>query len=162
VNAARRTAEQDCPIGDHRVVRRVASGKMASRAAFRGAPHDDSNPATNLDLRLLRVSTALLDTGGVGRTAKWWQSRRAQSATPLFALRRSMGDQLFVHDARGVSPTHRALATQPRPHGKRAFGSPPCLPRKLSSSSGGPGCLDRIAVWISRLPLVGHAAGRSG
>jgi transposase len=32
----------------------------------------------------------------------------------------------------------------------------------LAATRGGPGCLNRLAVWISRSPLVDHAAARSG
>lgn len=74
----------------------------------------NSNQVSDLDLRLLRVMSALLDTGGVTRAAQALGVTPSAVSHSLSALRTRMGDQLFVRDARGFSPTPRALAMQPR------------------------------------------------
>jgi DNA-binding transcriptional LysR family regulator len=72
------------------------------------------NQVTDLDLRLLRVMSALLETGGVGRAAEVLGVTPSAVSHSLSSLRTRLGDQLFVRDARGFSPTPRALAMQPR------------------------------------------------
>jgi DNA-binding transcriptional LysR family regulator len=73
-----------------------------------------SNQLTDLDLRLLRVMSALLDTGGVGRAAEALGVTPSAVSHSLAALRTRVGDQLFVRNGGSFSPTPRALAMQPR------------------------------------------------
>lgn len=74
----------------------------------------NSHQVSDLDLRLLRVMSALLDSGGVNRAAEALGVTPSAVSHSLSALRMRMGDQLFVRDAHGFSPTPRALAMQPR------------------------------------------------
>lgn len=74
----------------------------------------NSNQVSDLDLRLLRVMSALLDTGGVSRAAEVLGVTPSAVSHSLSTLRTRMGDQLFVRDGRGFSPTPRALAMQPK------------------------------------------------
>jgi DNA-binding transcriptional LysR family regulator len=74
----------------------------------------NSNQLTDLDLRLLRVMAALLDTGGVKRAAEALGVTPSAVSHSLSALRTRTGDQLFVRCTGGLSPTPRALAMQPR------------------------------------------------
>jgi DNA-binding transcriptional LysR family regulator len=74
----------------------------------------NSNQLTDLDLRLLRVMSALLDNGGVTRAAEALGVTPSAVSHSLAALRTRTGDQLFVRSAGGLSPTPRALAMQPR------------------------------------------------
>lgn len=69
---------------------------------------------TDLDLRLLRVMSALLETGGVSRAAETLNVTPSAISHSLSILRGRMGDQLFVRDSSGFRPTPRALAMQPR------------------------------------------------
>jgi DNA-binding transcriptional LysR family regulator len=69
---------------------------------------------TDVDLRLLRVMGALLETGGVSRAAEVLGVTSSAISHSLSALRRRTGDSLFVRSAGGFSPTPRALAMQPR------------------------------------------------
>lgn len=74
----------------------------------------NGNRLTDLDLRLLRVMDALLDTGGVTRAADALGVTPSAVSHSLAALRTRVGDQLFVRNAGGFSPTPRALGMQPR------------------------------------------------
>jgi DNA-binding transcriptional LysR family regulator len=74
----------------------------------------NSSELTDLDLRLLRVLGALLDTGGVSRAAEALGVTPSAVSHSLAALRTRTGDQLFVRSAGGFSPTPRALAMRPK------------------------------------------------
>jgi DNA-binding transcriptional LysR family regulator len=69
---------------------------------------------TDLDLRLLRVMNALLEQGSVTRAAAALNVTPSAVSHSLAALRSRLGDQLFVRQAGGLSPTPRALAIQPK------------------------------------------------
>jgi DNA-binding transcriptional LysR family regulator len=73
-----------------------------------------SNRVSDLDLRLLRVMSALLETGGVGRAAELLGVTPSAVSHSLAALRTRMGDQLFVRDGQRLRPTPRARAMQPK------------------------------------------------
>jgi len=74
----------------------------------------NKNQITDLDLRLLRVMSALLETGGVSRAAETLNVTPSAISHSLSILRARIGDQLFVRDSSGFRPTPRALAMQPR------------------------------------------------
>jgi DNA-binding transcriptional LysR family regulator len=74
----------------------------------------NANQLTDLDLRLLRVMSALLETGGVSRAAEVLGVTPSAISHSLSALRTRVGDPLFVRSAGGFNPTPRALAMQPR------------------------------------------------
>jgi len=74
----------------------------------------NSNQVSDLDLRLLRVMSALLETGGVSRAAEKLGVTPSAVSHSLSALRTRMGDQLFVRDRQGFIPTPLARAMQPK------------------------------------------------
>lgn len=65
---------------------------------------------TDVDLRLLRVLDALLDTGDVGRAAAQLNVTRSAVSHSLKALRQRLGDPLLVRSKEGMQPTPHALA----------------------------------------------------
>lgn len=68
---------------------------------------------TDLDLRLLRVLDALLETNSVTRAAAILEVTPSAISHSLRDLRRVMGDPLFVRTGSALRPTQFALAVRP-------------------------------------------------
>jgi DNA-binding transcriptional LysR family regulator len=63
----------------------------------------------SIDLNLLVVLDALLETGGVTRAAQRLHLSQSATSSALGRLQEALGDPLLVRTARGMAPTLRAL-----------------------------------------------------
>lgn len=70
--------------------------------------------AEQLDLNLLRVFDALLQTGSVTAAAERLHLSIPATSRALSRLRRAMGDPILVRAGRGMAPTPFALRSAPR------------------------------------------------
>jgi DNA-binding transcriptional LysR family regulator len=70
--------------------------------------------ATDLDLNLLRVLDALLDTGSVTRAAARLHLSAPATSRALGRLRDQLGDPILVRAGQGLVPTPFALRSAPR------------------------------------------------
>lgn len=70
--------------------------------------------AEQLDLNLLRVFDALMDTGSVSAAAERLHLSGPATSRALGRLRRAMNDQILVRAGRGLVPTPFALRSAPK------------------------------------------------
>ena len=63
--------------------------------------------------RLLTVFLAVYDTNSVGRAAEVLDINQSSVSHSLDNLRKILGDQLFIKQGRGITPTERAIALAP-------------------------------------------------
>ncbi|MEL7460256.1 MAG: LysR family transcriptional regulator [Pseudomonadota bacterium] len=67
-----------------------------------------------LDGQTLRIFLSLCETSSVTKTADHYGLNQSTVSYALDKLRAAIGDPLFVRSGRGVTPTEKALALQPR------------------------------------------------
>lgn len=67
-----------------------------------------------IDGHTLRVFASVCETGSVSRTAHLFDLNQSTISHTIEKMRAAVGDPLFVKSGRGITPTEKCLALQPR------------------------------------------------